>query len=115
MTESRLPDLGTVGAVDTVGVEERVARFCTRSIKSESKVSGLKLVLSMIDLTTLEGADTPGKVRQLCMKAQHLNDRMPGLPTVAAVPVPARWASASACCRSCRSPWWARTATVFAG
>ena len=80
-----MPDLGRVTPVDTVGVEERVARFCTRSIKTASKVEGLRLALSMIDLTTLEGQDTPGKVRQLCQKALHLHDAMPGLPTVAAV------------------------------
>ena len=48
-------------------------------------MQGLKLVLNMIDLTTLEGMDTVGKVRQLCYKAQHLHDAMPGLPQVAAV------------------------------
>ncbi len=79
------PDLGRVTRVDAVGVEERVARFCKRSIKKESKVAALKLALSMIDLTTLEGQDTPGKVRQLCQKALHLHDRLPGLPHVAAV------------------------------
>jgi len=74
-----------VPPVDKVGVEERVARFQTRSIKNESKVQGLKMALSMIDLTTLEGKDTPGKVRQMCYKAQHLYDLHPDLPTVAAV------------------------------
>jgi deoxyribose-phosphate aldolase len=72
-------------SVDKVGVEERVARFQTRSIKNESKLQGLKMVLNMIDLTTLEGKDTPGKVQQMCYKAQHLHDVQPGLPTVAAV------------------------------
>ena len=72
-------------SVDKVGVEERVARFQTRSIKNEAKMEGLKMVLNMIDLTTLEGKDTPGKVRQMCYKAQHLHDSYPGLPTVAAV------------------------------
>ena len=72
-------------AVDEVGVNERVARFCSRSIKTTAKVEALKLALSMIDLTTLEGQDTPGKVRQLCQKAIHLHDAMPGLPHVAAV------------------------------
>jgi deoxyribose-phosphate aldolase len=81
----RLPDLDRVARVDEVGVNERVARFATRSIKKESKVHALKLALSMIDLTTLEGQDTPGKVRQLCQKAIHLHDSMPGLPHVAAV------------------------------
>ncbi|MEN9441433.1 MAG: hypothetical protein RLZ33_1510 [Bacteroidota bacterium] len=72
-------------AVDKVGVEERVARFQTRSIKDASKMQGLKMALNMIDLTTLEGKDTPGKVKQMCYKAQHLHDVLPGLPTVAAV------------------------------
>ncbi|MEM7040975.1 MAG: deoxyribose-phosphate aldolase, partial [Bacteroidota bacterium] len=71
--------------VDQVGVAERVARFRARSIKKASKVEALKLALSMIDLTTLEGRDTSGKVRQLCYKAMHLHDSYPGLPTVAAV------------------------------
>ena len=81
----RLPDLSRVARVDEVGVDERVARFQSRSIKKESKVEALKLTLSMIDLTTLEGQDTPGKVRQLCQKAMHLHDGLPGLPHVAAV------------------------------
>lgn len=72
-------------AVDQVGIEERVARIKARSIKKETKVQGMKLALSMIDLTTLEGADTPQKVRQMCYKAMHLHDQLPGLPTVAAV------------------------------
>ena len=71
-----MPDLGRVRRVDEVGVNERVARFQSRSIKKESKVQGLKLALSMIDLTTLEGQDTPGKVRQLCQKAVHLHDSL---------------------------------------
>ena len=81
----QLPVLDRVTRVDEVGVEERVARFCSRSIKKESKVRALKLALSMIDLTTLEGQDTRGKVTQLCQKAIHLHDAMPGLPHVAAV------------------------------
>lgn len=85
ITERTLPDLANITPVDQVGVEERVNRFKARSIKKESKVEGLKLALSMIDLTTLEGADTPGKVHQLCSKAMYLHDEMPGLPTVAAV------------------------------
>ncbi|MCH7898253.1 MAG: deoxyribose-phosphate aldolase [Proteobacteria bacterium] len=84
-TPNRMPDLGRVAAVDEVGVDERVARFQSRSIKKASKVEALKMVLGMIDLTTLEGQDTPGKVRQLCQKAIHLHDAMPGLPHVAAV------------------------------
>ena len=84
-TAARLPDLSTVPTVDEVGVNERVARFQSRSIKTASKVEALKLILSMIDLTTLEGQDTPGKVRQLCQKAIHLHDALPDLPHVAAV------------------------------
>ena len=71
--------------VDEVGIRERVARLATRSIKKASKVKGLKLALSMVDLTTLEGADTPGKVRQLCTKAIHLHSGRKDLPMVAAV------------------------------
>lgn len=82
---TRLPDLSHVPAVDEVGVNERVARFQSRSIKKSAKVEALKLILSMIDLTTLEGQDTPGKVRQLCQKAIHLHGAMPGLPHVAAI------------------------------
>jgi len=81
----QLPDLGRVPLVDEVGVKERAARFQTRSIKKESKIDALKMVLSMIDLTTLEGQDTPGKVQQLCQKAIHLHDALPDLPHVAAI------------------------------
>lgn len=70
--------------VDEVAVEERVARFKTRSIKNEAKLAGIKLAISMIDLTTLEGKDSPGKVIQLCQKALRPSD-LPGVPTVAAV------------------------------
>jgi deoxyribose-phosphate aldolase len=71
--------------VDAVGIADRLARVATRSIKNASKRQALDLVLSMMDLTTLEGADTPGKVRRLCHKAIHLHDALPGLPKVAAV------------------------------
>ena len=71
--------------IDTIGVEERVARLNTRSIKKESKVEALKMALTMMDLTTLEGKDSEGKVKQLCYKAAHLHDVYPGLPTVAAI------------------------------
>ena len=80
-----MPDLTRVPRVDQVGVEERTARFCKRSIKKESKVHALKLALSMMDLTTLEGQDTPGKVKQLCHKAMHLHHTLEDLPHVAAV------------------------------
>ncbi len=84
-TSPAFPDLSKSPRIDQVGVEERCERFQKRSIKKESKVHALKLALSMIDLTTLEGADSPGKVKQLCYKAKHLHDAMPGLPHVAAV------------------------------
>jgi len=71
--------------IDQVGVEERAARFTKRSLKNDTKINGLKLALNMIDLTTLEGKDTVGKVQQLCYKAVHLHDAYPGLPTVAAI------------------------------
>ena len=71
--------------VDQIGVEERVARFKTRSVKKESKMQSLKLALSMMDLTTLEGKDSEGKVRQLCAKARRPHAALPDLPTVAAV------------------------------
>ena len=78
-------DYSSSPPVDQVGITERAARFTTRSIKNSTKRSGLNMVLSMIDLTTLEGADTPNKVRQLCYKSCHLHDSIPNLPTTAAV------------------------------
>lgn len=80
-----ITNLNNLPSYDTLGVMERVDRFCKRSIKKSSKVEGLKLALSMIDLTTLEGKDTPGKVRQLCYKAMHLHEGLEHIPTVAAV------------------------------
>ena len=70
--------------IDTVGVEERVLRFKARSIKKESKLEGIKLALSMIDLTTLEGKDSFGKVHALCQKAIRPLETG-GCPSVAAV------------------------------
>jgi len=80
-----IPNLNNLPIYDTVGVNERVDRFRKRSIKKSSKVEGLKLALSMIDLTTLEGKDTPGKVQQLCYKAMHPHDSLKNIPTVAAI------------------------------
>ena len=71
--------------IDQVGIEDRIARITSRSINKESKMQGLLMALNMIDLTTLEGADTDEKVKQLCFKAHHLHDEIPGLPTTAAV------------------------------
>jgi deoxyribose-phosphate aldolase len=65
-------------------VEERVARLQKRSIKKESKVEALRLALSMLDLTTLDGRDTPARVRQLCRKAVQPHP-LPGIPHAAAV------------------------------
>ena len=71
--------------VDRVGVEERAAQLGARSIKTTAKTQGIRLAVSMLDLTTLEGADTPGKVRHLCAKAVCPAPEMPEIPSVAAV------------------------------
>ncbi len=76
--------LKEIGPVDYIGIEERVAKYSTRSIKNASKLFGLKLAASMVDLTTLEGKDTAGKVESLCQKALQPHDD-PTIPTVAAV------------------------------
>lgn len=76
--------LSDIGTVDQVGVEERVAKYTTRSIKKKSKLKGLYLAVSMVDLTTLEGKDTPGKVASLCRKALCPHDD-PEIPPAAAV------------------------------
>jgi len=74
-----------VPTVDQVAVTERAASFTKRSIKKASKVTGLRLALSMVDLTTLEGKDSPGKVRALCAKAVRPLPGDPTVPRVAAV------------------------------
>ncbi len=71
--------------VDQVGAEERAARLATRSIKTTAKRFALDLAVSMVDLTTLEGQDTPGKVRALCAKAVRPDPSDPAVPRVAAV------------------------------
>ena len=73
-------------SIDQIGTQERIARIQARSIKGTAKIQGLRMALSMIDLTTLEGKDTPSKVSQLCYKAQHLHDQVPDLPTVCVYP-----------------------------
>lgn len=78
-------NINNLPTYDTVGVNEKIARFCSRSIKKASKNEGLKLALSMIDLTTLEGKDTSGKVQQMCYKAMHPHDTLKNIPTVAAI------------------------------
>ncbi len=72
-------------AVDQVGAEERAASLAKRSIKKQSKVAALRLAVSMMDLTTLEGADTPGKVEAMCSKARRPDPSDPEVPPVAAV------------------------------
>jgi deoxyribose-phosphate aldolase len=78
----RLP---RVGAVDAVALEARAAELAKRSIKRESKLFALDLAIRMMDLTTLEGADTPGKVRALSAKAIRPDPLDPSVPSVAAV------------------------------
>jgi deoxyribose-phosphate aldolase len=71
--------------IDAVGLEERAADLAKRSIKKQAKVVGLKIVIACMDLTTLEGKDTPGRVDQLCRKAINPDTRDSTLPPVAAV------------------------------
>src|SRR3954469_16559507 len=71
--------------VNRVGVDERAAALGRRSIKTTAKREGIKLATSIIDLTTLEGADTPGKVRHLCAKAVCPAPELPEVPSCAAV------------------------------
>jgi len=71
--------------VDQVGADARAGELATRSIKNKSKARAIDLAISMIDLTTLEGQDTPGKVRALCAKAKRPDPVDPSTPAVAAV------------------------------
>jgi deoxyribose-phosphate aldolase len=79
------PRLPRVGSVDAVALEERASTLAKRSIKRESKLQALELAIRMIDLTTLEGADTPGKVAALCSKALRPDPVDQSVPPVAAV------------------------------
>ena len=74
-----------VPPVDQVAVDSRAAELATRSIKREAKRSGLEMAIAMTDLTTLEGQDSPGKVRALCHKAMHPMPGRADVPHVAAV------------------------------
>jgi deoxyribose-phosphate aldolase len=74
-----------ISPVDAVGLEARAAALTARSIKKASKVLALHLAIRCMDLTTLEGTDTPGKVRALCAKAVRPDPLDPALPSVAAV------------------------------
>lgn len=80
--ELRLP---RIGAVDAVALEARAAELAKRSIKRESKLFALELAVRMMDLTTLEGADTPGKVAALCSKAMRPDPVDRSIPSVAAI------------------------------
>jgi deoxyribose-phosphate aldolase len=79
------PRLPRIGSVDQVAVEERATSLSRRSIKRESKLFALDLAVRMMDLTTLEGADTPGKVLALCSKAMRPDPADTTIPPVAAV------------------------------
>src|ERR1051325_26461 len=72
-------------SVDAVGLEERAAALGKRSIKREAKLFALDLIVRSTDLTTLEGADTPGKVVAMCAKAVRPDPTDPSIPSVAAV------------------------------
>jgi deoxyribose-phosphate aldolase len=98
--------------VDRVGVEERAAELGRRSIKTTAKQQGIRLAISMVDLTTLEGADTPGKVRNLCAKAVCPAPTMPEIPSVAAVCV---YPSLVATARDALRGTGVRTASVATG
>src|SRR6266567_4691938 len=78
-------DLSRVPPVDQVGIDERAAALAKRSIKTTAKRAGIRLAMSMLDLTTLEGKDSEGKVRQLCQKAMRPMLGDPTVPHVAAV------------------------------
>jgi deoxyribose-phosphate aldolase len=79
------PRLPRVGSVDAVALEERAASLAKRSIKREAKVFALELAVRMMDLTTLEGQDTPGKVTALASKAIRPDPSDAGIPSVAAI------------------------------
>jgi len=77
--------LSGLSGVDAVGVEARAAKLATRSLKKSTKLAALDLAISMVDLTTLEGADTFGRVRSLCHKARRPDPNDPEVPSAAAV------------------------------
>ena len=77
--------LAGLPGVDPVGLEQRAAGLATRSLKKDTKKRLIDLAISMVDLTTLEGADTPGKVRSLCAKGRRPDPDRPDTPQVAAI------------------------------
>lgn len=101
------------GAVDAVGAEARAASLATRSIKRESKLWALDLAVRCCDLTTLEGSDTPGKVRQLAAKAKRPNPVDPSIPSVAALCIYPRLVSVAAAALRGSSVRVASVATAF--
>src|SRR5919108_3414264 len=79
------PRLPRIGSVDAVALEERAGSLARRSIKREAKVFALELAIRMMDLTTLEGQDTPGKIAALATKGIRPDPSDPGVPSVAAI------------------------------
>lgn len=79
------PDFSVTVPVSQTGVEASVKRICSKSFDKTTEIKALKMALSMVDLTTLEGTDTPGRVRQLCSLAQSIPLSGEGVPSVAAV------------------------------
>jgi deoxyribose-phosphate aldolase len=77
--------LKTLSPVDQVGADARAAMLATRSIKTASKKWAIDMAISMIDLTTLEGADTDGKVKAICNKAIRPDPTDPSVPHVGAI------------------------------
>ena len=95
--------------VDRVAVEERVATLAKRSIKADAKQQGIRLAVSVLDLTTLEGADTPGKVRQLAAKAVCPAPAPPEIPAARrSASIPRSWAPRTRRwpAGACGSPRW---------
>src|SRR5690349_24847165 len=79
------PRLPRIGSIDAVALEERAASLAKRSIKKDAKVFALELAIRCMDLTTLEGADTPGKVAALCSKAVRPDPTDASIPSCAAI------------------------------
>ncbi len=115
VTLQQSPDLRRSPVVDQVGVIERAERFTKRSLKAEAKMKGLRMVLGMVDLTTLEGMDSDGKIRQLCCKAQRLHHELPDLPSVAAVCVYPNFVKLASRCLAGSDVLTASVATAFPG
>ena len=99
--------------VDAAGIADRTAVFTRRSIKNDAKSSGLRLAVSMMDLTSLEGMDTPGKIRHLCAKARQPMHPDAGCPPVAAVCVYPPFVKTAVACLAGSSIRTASVATAF--